>query len=127
MGIKINKIFFLLFFLVLSLISTTYASEVADLVRVGITDNKFQNVLRHDVKLYATAEASICDKQTRKILINIPPNTDNLVKNSIAGLEVSINGNISNLKDFVIISPSGLLGIRDLKRKGLPALYHGAF
>ena len=127
MGIKINKIFFLLFFLVLSLISTTYASEVADLVRVGITDNKFQNVLRHDVKLYATAEASICDKQTRKILINIPPNTDILVKNSIAGLEVSINGNISNLKDFVIISPSGLLGIRDLKRKGLPALYHGAF
>ena len=31
------------------------------------------------------------------------------------------------LNDFVIVCPTGLLGVRDLKRKGEPAVYHGAF
>ena len=104
-----------------------FAGEVTDLVRVGITDNKFQNILKQDVKLYATSEAMICDKSTRRMLVNIPANTDISVKNSLSGLEVTISGTTSLLRDFVLISPSGLIGVRDLKRKGVDAVYHGAF
>ncbi len=120
---KLLIVFFILFFA----ITTVFASEQTNLVRVGITDNSFQNVLKQDVKLYATSESTICDKQTRQMLINIPPNSDIFVKNSLAGLEVTINGKTSTLRDFVLISPMGVLGIRDLKRKGVDALYHGAF
>ena len=123
-----NDIAILLFVLLISFLTLPIsASEISDLVRVGITDNKFQNVLKQDVKLYATADASICDKQTRRVLINVPAETDIAVKNALAGLEVTVDGKTSILRDFVIISPTGLLGVRDLKRKGLPAIYHGAF
>ena len=68
MGSKIgvNCILKLAFLLLFScVIVPSFASEPTDLVRVGITDNKFQNVLRQDIKLYATSEAVICDKQTQ--------------------------------------------------------------
>ncbi len=120
-------VLFLLFSFILNLFLATYSAEVSDLVRVGITDNKFQNVLRQETKLYATAEASICDKQSRRLLMNIPAEVDINIKNSLAGMEVTIEGKTSVLRDFVLISPTGLLGVRDLKRKGLPAVYHGAF
>jgi SpoIID/LytB domain protein len=124
-----NKIKFMILSLVIlcNLSLPVFASEQTNLVRVGITDNSFQNVLKQDVKLYATSESTICDRQTRQMLINIPPNSDIFVKNSLAGLEVTINGKTSTLRDFVLISPMGLLGIRDLKRKGVEAIYHGAF
>ena len=130
MGSKIgvNCILKLAFLLLFScVIVPSFASEPTDLVRVGITDNKFQNVLRQDIKLYATSEAVICDKQTHRMLINVPADTDIAIKNSLAGLEVTINGQTSTLRDFVLVSPTGLLGVRGLQRKGQPAIYHGAF
>ena len=130
MGSKIgvNCILKLAFLLLFSCINVpSFASELTDLVRVGITDNKFQNVLKQEVKLYATADAVICDKQTHRMILNVPAETDISIKNSLAGLEVTINGNTSTLRDFVLVSQTGLLGVRDLKRKGLPAIYHGAF
>lgn len=126
MGSKIIKTLLVSFLLLFSSFPVI-ASEITDLVRVGITDNKFQNVLKQDIKLYATSDAVICDKQSRRMLINVPAEADIAVKNSLAGLEVTINGQTSTLRDFVIVSPTGLLGVRDLKRKGLPAIYHGAF
>lgn len=123
MGSKIIKLIVCL----LMLCMPVFATETTDLVRVGITDNKFQNVLKQDVKLYATSEATICDKQTRRMILNIPANTDISIKNSLSGLEVTVDSNTATLRDFVVISPSGLIGIRDLKRKGQPAVYHGAF
>ena len=126
MGSKIVKAFLLCFLLFISSISI-FANEVSELVRVGITDNNFQNVLKQEVRLYATSEASICDKQTRRLLMNIPADTDISIKNTLSGLEVTVGTQKGTLRDFVLISPSGLLGVRDLKRKGLPAIYHGAF
>ena len=117
----------LLLAMILNFFQPVFASEVTNLVRVGITDNNFQNVLKTETKLYATAQATICDKHTRRMLIDIPANTDILIKNSLAGLEVTINGKTAILRDFVLVSSTGLLGIRDLKRKGLDAIYHGAF
>ena len=116
---------FLCLLLLFSCLQPAIASEVSDLVRVGITDNKFQNVLRQDVKLYATSDATICDKQTRRMLMNVPADTDIIVRNTLGGMEITVGEQKGTLRDFVLISPSGLLGIRDLKRKGLPAIYHG--
>ncbi len=120
--------YFLLFILTILFITLpTYATEISELVRVGITDNNFQNVLRQEVRLYATSDATICDKKTRRMLMNIPADADVLVKNTIAGLEITVGEQKGTIRDLVLVSPSGLIGIRDLKRKGLPAIYHGAF
>ena len=105
----------------------TFASEQSDVVRVGITDNNFQNVLRQNVTLYATAECSLCDKQTRRVLADIPSKAEIAIKNTISGLDITIGAKSAIYRDVVLVSPSGLLGVKDLKRKGLPALYHGAF
>ena len=126
MGSKIVKILLVSFLLLFSYFPVI-ASEVTDLVRVGITDNQFQNVLRNEAKLYATSDCSICDKQTHRLLMSIPADVDISIKNTLAGLEVTVGSQTGILRDFVVVSPSGLIGIRNLARKGMPALYHGAF
>lgn len=98
-----------------------------ELVRVGLTDNNFQNVLRQNVVLYGTSDCDICDKATHRVLLHVNADTDIAVKNGVTGLEVVVNNNGATLRDFVVICPSGLLGIRGLKRKGISAIYHGAF
>lgn len=102
-------------------------AEEHGLVRVGITDNNFQNVLRQNVVLYGTSECEICDKETHRTLLHVDANTDITIKNGLAGLDVVVGSNGATLRDFVVICPSGLLGVRGLKRKGIPAIYHGAF
>ncbi|MBE7710873.1 MAG: SpoIID/LytB domain-containing protein [Cyanobacteria bacterium SIG31] len=115
-------------FIILAFFATpSFATEATTLVRVGITDNNFQNVLRQNVTLYSTSDCIICDKASRRMLMNVPSETDIVIRNNISGMEVCVNGQYSTLRDFVIISPEGLLGVKDLKRKGLPAIYHGAF
>ena len=126
MGVKIRKILVVIF-LLLFWTATIPVFAGAELVRVGITDNKFQNVLKQEVRIYATAEACLCDKQTRRVLMNIPAETDVLIRNNLSGLEFTVGSNSAILRDFVLVSPAGLLGVRDLTRKGLPAIYHGAF
>ena len=93
----------------------SFATEPTNLVRVGITDNNFQNVHRQEVTVYATSDCVICDKQTRRMLMNVPSDTDIVIKNSISGLEVSVNGQGGTLRDFVIISPEGLLGVKGFR------------
>ena len=97
------------------------------IVRVGITDNNFQNVLRQQVTVYGTADCDICDKSTRKVILHVPAETEINITNLLSGMDVVIGYNGATLKDFVIVCPSGLLGVKDLKRKGKQALYHGAF
>jgi len=104
-----------------------YALNNYDIVKVGITDNNFQNVLRQDSTLYGTSECEICDKYTRRSIAKIPANTDINVKNSSRGLEITYRGWGANLRDFVLVCPQGLIGVQGLMRKGKPALYHGAF
>ena len=87
-------------------IAPSFAGDVSDVVRVGITDNKFQNVLRQDVILYATADSTICDKQTRRMLMNVPADTSIIVKNTLAGLEITVGEQKGTLRDFVLISPA---------------------
>lgn len=127
MGAKIIKL--VLFFILLACSQLSIIAQDSDygLVRVGITDNKFQNVLRQNIILYGTADCDICDKATKKVLTRVPANSDIVVRNNLTGMDVIVNNTGATLRDFVIVCPTGLLGVRDLKRKGEPAVYHGAF
>lgn len=107
--------------------NSAFALDDNNIVRVGITDNKFQNVLRQEITIYGTEECDLCDKATKRIITKVTPNTDIAVRQSDRGLIISI-GNQSHLfQDVVLVCPTGLLGVRGLLRKGTPALYHGAF
>lgn len=106
--------------------SVGFASETENIVRVGITDNNFQNVLRQQAVIYATSECDICDKNG-KSLLHVEPNTDIYVTNLLSGMEVIVGNLGATLKELTIICPSGELGVRNLKRKGKPALYRGTF
>ena len=122
-----KKIFFILLFLLSFLVAPISATEVYDLVRVGITDNNFQNVLRQTATLYGTADCTICDKYSKRILLNVNANSNIVVRNSLSGMQVTVGEQTANLRDFVVVCPSGLIGIKDLRRKGQPAIYHGVF
>ena len=107
--------------------NNVYASEDYNVVRVGITDNKFQNVLKQNITIFGTAECDLCDKATKKIITKVTPDTDINIKQSEQGLIISIGPHSHLFQDVVIICPQGLLGVRGLTRKGVQALYHGAF
>ena len=128
MGSKIRTlaIALLLFASFIGGVNTAFAANT-DVVRVGLTDNKFQNVLKQTVTVYGTAECDICDRETKKIVSRISANTDIVIRNGVTGIDVTINGRNATLRDFVVICPQGVLGVKDLTRKGKPALYHGAF
>ena len=128
MGSKIRTlaIALLLFASLVGGVNTAFAANT-DVVRVGLTDNKFQNVLKQTVTVYGTADCDICDRETRKIVSRISANTDIVIRNGVTGIDVTINGRSATLRDFVVICPQGVLGVKDLTRKGKPALYHGAF
>ena len=127
MGSKI-KTFAILFLLGVSLfINSPVSAEYSNIVRVGITDNKFQNVLKQEVTIYGTSDCDICDKETKKIIAQVPAETEINIRNGVTGLDVIVNGRSATFRDFVVVCPRGVLGVKDLKRKGMPALYHGAF
>ena len=85
------------------------------------------NVLKQQIVVYGTADCDICDKETRKVIDTVPAETDIMITNGVIGLDLFVNGKKSTLRDFVIVCPRGVLGVKDLTRKGKPALYHGAF
>lgn len=128
MGSKIRKLALVLLLIasIVGGVNTAFAANT-DVVRVGLTDNKFQNVLKQTVTVYGTADCDICDRETRKVVSKISANNDIIIRNGITGLDVTINGRSATLRNFVIICPQGVLGVKDLTRKGKPALYHGAF
>ena len=128
MGSKIRTLAtaLLLFASLIGGVNTAFAANT-DVVRVGLTDNKFQNVLKQTITVYGTADCDICDRETKKVISRIPANADIIIKNGVTGLDVTINGRSATLRDFVVICPQGVLGVKDLTRKGKPALYHGAF
>ena len=116
-----------IFLVLLLFCGNVFAENRPDVVRVGITDNKFQNVLRQEAVLFGTSDCTICDRETKRVLVNIPADTDIVIRNGSSGLNVYTRGSGANLQDIVVICPQGLLGVRGLTRKGTQALYHGAF
>ena len=99
-----------------------------DIVRVGLTDNNFQNLLKTSVSVYATDECEIYEKGTDHVLGNAQAyeNITVMVKNS--KFEIQIGDEIiSTESDFVVTSPAGLLGVFGVNRKSQTALYRGDF
>ena len=122
-----KKIFLLfLILLVLNLFGPVFALNDFEIVRVGITDNNFQNVQKQDAIIYGTDECELCDKISKKVIAKIPANTDIMFKASPKGLVTTINNRSAILPDVVLVCQKGLIGIKGLQRKGKPALYHGA-
>lgn len=132
MGIKIKKaltalaLFGVLF--TCAGLNSFAAQEVKqDIVRVGLTDNNFQNVLKTDVIVYGTSECEIYDRYSRQSIMKVPLGTDIYIKYTPDGLEVVTGEQSDYYRDIVIVCPQGVLGVKGLLRKGKPALYHGAF
>lgn len=117
----------IIFLLLAFTVNYSYALNSNDVVRVGLTDNKFQNVQKQEITLYGTAECELCDKATKSVITRVSPDMDINIRMSQSGLIVEIDNRAHIFQDLVLISPQGLLGIRGLTRKGKPALYHGAF
>ena len=109
-------VFFLLMF-GFAAFNPVFADNV---IRVGLTDNKFQNVLKQQVTVYGTADCEICDKETRKPIVSVPADTEMTINNGVMGLDLIINGKVGTLRDFVIVCPQGVLGV---KIHDLPLFY----
>ena len=80
------------------------AQDDSGLVRVGLTDNKFQNVLKQTITVYGTADCDICDRATKKVLTHVPADNDIIINNGLAGMNVVVNNTGATLRDFVICS-----------------------
>ena len=59
--------------------------------------------------------------------MHVNADTDITVTNLLSGMEVIVGGLGATLREFKITCPAGELGVRNLKRKGKQALYHGEF
>lgn len=94
-------------------------------IRVGLSDTNFKNWEYKNITIFGTNNCEIYDKASGRLITRIEPN-------QLMNFEAS-NGMITlkdlsevNFSNVVITCPEGLLGIKDLKRKGKQALYHGA-
>lgn len=97
-------------------------------IRVGIGDANFKNYAYTKKGIYGTSQIFIFDDNS--LIQDLPQNSTLHVELSKDGqfeLTLENNTKIKELNGPIrIICPQGLLGIKDLKRAGNPALYHGA-
>lgn len=100
------------------------------LVRVGISDNSFNNYYVSNINISATEEFYLTDKSTNKNLGIFPADTkinvsikDNLfiIKNNDNVINERISGPV------VVSSDKGFVYVCDLKRSNKPAFYRGTF
>lgn len=147
MGIKKIKNIFL-GFVILSLILITnpkiYANEIQKAyqpVRVAIGDQKFQNYTYENITIFGTSDVQVFEKANNNLISIIPTETpiEISIKNGffeISTTETQINEakelvetkNVITTNNSVIFKCSeGLLGVKDLKRKGKQALYRDSF
>lgn len=146
MGIKTLKNIFLGFVIVLLIFTSPKifaqdSKQTANkLVRVAIGNQNFQTYNYQKITVFGTSDVQIFNKLTKSLIAEIPADTM---------IEISITDNCFQIKrlkdelindvtetqsdaiktknDFVIECKEGLLGIKDLKRKGKQALYHSNF
>lgn len=101
----------------------------SDVVRVGISSNGFTTWVYKNISIFGTAEILICDGDM--VVANFPANTNlKFTLNNDGTITVTQDDGtiITQISNTVrILCPNGLLGVKDLKRAGTQALYHGAF
>ena len=101
----------------------------SDVVRVGISSNGFTTWVYKNISIFGTAEILICDGDM--VVANFPANTNlkfTLHNDGTITVTQDDGTIITQISNTVrILCPNGLLGVKDLKRAGTQALYHGAF
>lgn len=117
-------------FILFSIGLKTYAQDTTPSVRIGISNNNFKSLVYNQISIFATADYSVYDKETGKSVIKALSNDIIKIKFTSGKFELNSNNKIlaKNLSGPLIFDcPKGLLGIENLKRNGLQALYHGVF
>ena len=142
MGIK--KIKYIILIIVFSLFIFTNSQIFANdeiqqkqqNVRVAIGNQNFQKYNYNEITIFGTSDVQIIDKKTEELITTLPIDTPiNIkIKNNVYEISVEKNKETNNLiqrqqelitlnSDFILKSQGGLLGIKDLKRRGKQALY----
>jgi SpoIID/LytB domain protein len=124
-----NNIIKIIFFICL-LFFNSHACFSEPLVRVGISDTNFKNLVYDTITIIATDSFAMYDKASSKLIMKF--NKDDKVKfiYNNGKFDIQRNGNLvaKNYSGTAIIHcPNGILGITGLKRKSKQALYHGIF
>ncbi len=146
MGIKtLKKIF--LGFVICFLIFTSQKNFASDslqteykFVRVAIGNQNFQNYTYQTTTIFGTSDIRIYDKKTNALIAEFPADTfveismkNNTFEAKTIKTELNTEENTSQVtvtltdNDIIIRVDGGLLGIKDLKRKGKQALYKSSF
>ncbi|MGN0018073.1 MAG: SpoIID/LytB domain-containing protein [Candidatus Gastranaerophilaceae bacterium] len=105
-------------------------------VRVAIGNQNFQKYNYKEITIFGTSDVQVIDKKTEELITTLPIDTPiNIkIKNNVYEISVEKNKETNNLiqrqqelitlnSDFILKSQGGLLGIKDLKRRGKQALY----
>lgn len=96
-------------------------------VRVGIGNANFGTYVYSNITIYGTSDIQIFDNN--KFLKSMPAYSNVTVKRNLGIYEITFaDGTKLTAQGPVRFTcNNGLLGVKDLKRAGKPALYHGAF
>lgn len=117
-----------LVFIILMFALPVFATEYKDVVRVGICDNKFENLYYSTITVGATCDYVVYNKANMQILATLP--ADKMLKINLENGKLGLYSDElikSGIKDPIGIKTTGLLKVKDLKRAGKPALYRGEF
>ncbi len=134
MGIKTLKNIFL-GFIILSLVfvnpkifAQNNEQETNKNVRVAIGNQNFSNYSYEKLSFFGTSDIQIYDIKSNNLITEIPSETSFEVSRKSNSFEITFNNDTKAISDdFGINCTDGLIGIKDLKRKGKQALYHSSF
>ena len=105
-----------------------FATEYKDTVRVGIRDNKFENLYYSTITVGATSDYVVYNKSNLETLATLPQ--DKMLKVNLENGKLALYSDElikSGIKDPIGIKTTGLLIVKDLKRAGKQAFYRGEF
>lgn len=146
MGIKKIKfiilIFFIFSFLFVSpkIFANDFSQQSTQNVRVAIGNQNFQQYNYNVINIFGLSDVQVFNKRTNELIKTFPMDTFINIKLNENIFEISVEKSnitedtvqieqekITLNDDIVIKCQGGLLGIKDLKRRGKQALYKNSF
>lgn len=127
MGIKRLAICFAVIIITFLSVANTFSQEYTPkMVRVSISDNAMQKFAYDKITIIATENYRIYDLATHQLLLDVPMCEELSITIDDETLTLNVNeDHVACVNPITIECPNGLLGIKDLKRKGKQALYAG--
>ena len=96
-------------------------------VRVAIGNQNFSNYSYDKITLFGTSDIQIYNLADGNLITEIPSETPFEISIKDNSFELTFNKEKREIIDNFAVKTDGLLGIKDLKRKGKQALYHTCF